>query len=158
MSDRYIRDGRAPIPLSQKTSETFSKIHGKNTRPELFIRKALWNNNLRGYRLWPKNVPGRPDVCFTKYKIAIFVNGCFWHRCPRCNPPIPKTHEDFWKLKFEKNVARDQRKITSLLELDWKVIVIWECEIAQNPEQTASELIDTIVKFMRNTRLQFESN
>lgn len=87
------------------------------------------------------------------------MNGCFWHRCPRCTPPIPKTHEDFWKMKFEKNVARDQRKITLLKERDWKVIVIWECEIAQNPEQTVVELIDTIVKFMKkNTRLQLESN
>lgn len=157
LSNRYIRDGRAPIPLSKKTSDTFSKIHGKNTRPELFIRRGLWKNNLRGYRLWPKNIPGRPDICYTKFKIAIFVNGCFWHRCSKCNPPTPKTHEEFWKLKFENNIARDIQKIELLRNQGWEVIVVWECEIANNPELTMSEITDRIERVMDKKRPKLES-
>jgi len=149
----FLRDGRNPIPISNKTSELFSKIHGKNTKPELFIRKALWRNKLRGYRLWPNLVPGRPDICFTKYKIAIFVNGCFWHRCPKCNPPFPKTHEDFWREKFAKNVARDHIKNELLEEQGWKVFTVWECEIKNYPEQTLRRLIDAITQEKEDARL-----
>ncbi|MDM5264574.1 hypothetical protein PF327_10250 [Sulfurovum sp. XTW-4] len=72
--------------------------------------------------------PGRPDIAFPGKKIAIFVNGCFWHRCPICNPSFPKTNLDFWTEKFNKNVARDKKKREDLEELGWKVLTIWECE------------------------------
>lgn len=126
---QYSRDKRSPTPVNEATSELMSKIRSKNTKPEMLLRKLLWQNGYRGYRLHWSKVPGRPDIAYPGKKIAIFVNGCYWHRCPRCKPSMPKSNIDFWKNKFEKNVARDKRKKTELEELGWKVFVIWECEI-----------------------------
>lgn len=129
MTKNYLRDGRAPIPEKEITSYIMSQIKSKNTKPEIKLRKEMWKNGIRGYRLhWPK-VPGRPDIAFPSRKIAIFVNGCYWHRCPNCIPSFPKTNPDFWKLKFEKNRIRDKLKITQLKREKWKVLVIWECKI-----------------------------
>lgn len=101
----------------------------KDTKPELAMRKALWQAGIRGYRLHWKKAPGKPDIAFPGKKLAIFLNGCFWHRCPKCKLSMPKNNSDFWVLKFERNVERDQQKIDSLKKLNWKVIVIWECEM-----------------------------
>jgi DNA mismatch endonuclease (patch repair protein) len=140
MSRLYKRDGRAPIPESEKTSEIMSKIKGKNTKSELMLRRALRKIGLKGYRLHWKKAPGRPDIAFPGKKIAIFVNGCYWHRCPKCNPSKPKTHMDFWKNKFKKNVERDKRKIKELVSSHWKVFVFWECEINANVDECAHEI------------------
>jgi DNA mismatch endonuclease, patch repair protein len=129
MSPDYLRDGRAPIPEKEITSKVMSLIRAKNIKPELALRKALYHGGLRGYRLHWKKAPGRPDIAYPGNKIAIFVNGCFWHRCPYCNPSFPKSHTDFWNEKFRKNIERDQRKIKELEENGWKVLVFWECQI-----------------------------
>ncbi len=126
---KYCRDSRSPIPKNEQTSKTMSAIKAKNTKPELLLRKALWHSGVKGYRLHWKKVPGRPDIVFPGKKIAIFVNGCFWHRCPICNPSLPKTNVDFWADKFTKNVKRDKLKTQALEELGWIVLTIWECEI-----------------------------
>ena len=128
----YIRDGRAPIPKNAVTSKIMSAIRAKNTKPEMILRKALVKNGLIGYRLHPKNVPGRPDVCFTKKKIAIFVHGCYWHRCPHCEPSMPKTHIKFWKDKFERNKQRDIIKAEQLKKMGWKVCILWECDVKKD--------------------------
>ena len=104
----------------------------KNTKPELLLRKALWKAGLRGYRLHQKKLPGRPDIAYTTKKVAIFVNGCFWHRCPHCNLSLPKTNQAFWKEKFAKNVQRDQAKQAELSKHNWKVLVIWECQLKED--------------------------
>lgn len=106
-----------------------SRIRAKNTKPELILRKALWHSGVRGYRLHWKKVPGRPDVCFPGKKVAVFVNGCYWHRCPKCQNSLPKSNTTFWKEKFEKNVVRDLRKVEALREIDWQVLTVWECEL-----------------------------
>jgi len=129
---RYLRDGRAPIPKSEVTSRIMSKIRSKNTRPEIMLRKALWAEGIRGYRLHWKNIPGRPDICFPGRKIAIFINGCYWHRCHYCKPSIPKTHKRFWKNKFKTNKERDKRKREALIRSGWKVLTFWECQIKKN--------------------------
>jgi DNA mismatch endonuclease (patch repair protein) len=128
----YLRDGRAPIPKSEITSKVMSANKGKNTKPELLLRKALWNNGIKGYRLHWKKVPGKPDIAFPGKKIAIFVNGCFWHRCPICKPSMPKSNIKFWTEKFNKNIERDQKKIEALKALNWKVLTIWECELKKD--------------------------
>ena len=130
----YIRDGRAPIPEREVTSKVMSSIRGKDTTPELSLRRALYNNGLSGYRLHWKKIPGRPDICYPGKKTAIFVHGCYWHRCPSCKPSMPKTHLDFWKKKFSRNVERDKRKISELENLGWKVLVLWECQINKDIE------------------------
>lgn len=101
---------------------------GKDTKPEMLVRKRLRSEGLTGYRLhW--HVPGKPDIAFPGKKVAIFVNGCFWHRCPHCNPSMPKSNQDYWIPKFERNQERDRRNYERLRKDGWRVHVIWECEL-----------------------------
>lgn len=105
-----------------------SRIRGKDTRPELLLRRAVHRLGLR-YRLHPKELPGRPDLVFPKYHAVVFVHGCFWHRHAGCSiATTPKSNVDFWRAKFEANVARDQRNVASLESLGWRVFTVWECE------------------------------
>lgn len=129
---KYIRDGRAPIPKNENISKVMSANKAKNTKPEILFRKALWHAGIKGYRLNWEKAPGRPDIAFPGKKIAIFIHGCYWHRCPYCSPSIPKSNAEFWDEKFKKNVARDKKKTNELELQDWKVIVIWECELKKN--------------------------
>ncbi len=99
-----------------------------DTKPELLVRKRLREAGLTGYRLQWK-VPGRPDVAWPGKKVALLVNGCFWHRCPKCNLPMPKGNVQYWSVKFDTNVERDKRNLRELEALGWKVHVIWECEL-----------------------------
>lgn len=131
----YIRDGRAPIPKKEVTSRVMSAIRAKNTKPEIALRKALSSVGVKGYRLHPKNVIGKPDICFIHSKIAIFVNGCYWHRCPYCKPSFPKSHLKFWKEKFERNKKRDNIKNRRLRLEGWRICTVWECQIKKNIER-----------------------
>lgn len=128
----YVRDKRSPRPKSDAVSRVMSANRAKDSKPELLLRKALWHAGLRGYRLHYSRVPGRPDISFVSKKLAIFVHGCFWHRCPKCAYKLPKNNRAFWKAKFDRNVARDQRKVDDLKALGWKVITVWECDLKKN--------------------------
>lgn len=132
----YLRDGRAPIPLKEITSKVMSANKAKNTTPEIKFRELLSQEGIKGYRINLKKVAGTPDIAFTKHKVAIFINGCFWHRCPYCKPSLPKTHRDFWKQKFTKNKIRDKEKVAALRKGGWKVLTIWECQIKKHPDRS----------------------
>jgi DNA mismatch endonuclease (patch repair protein) len=109
-------------------SARMSAVRQKNTRPEIIARKLLHRLGLR-FRLHVKTIPGSPDIVLPKYKTVIFVHGCFWHRHANCKySTSPKTRQEYWRPKFEANVERDARKEAQLLELGWRVLVIWECE------------------------------
>ncbi|HYD77546.1 DNA mismatch endonuclease Vsr [Ramlibacter sp.] len=111
-----------------RRSRNMSKIRGKDTKPELAFRRALHREGLR-YRLHAKDLPGRPDLVFRKARVAVFVNGCFWHRHAGCTLAYsPKSNLDFWAEKFSANVERDRRSLKALGELGWKCVVVWECE------------------------------
>ena len=114
-------------------SRMMAGIRGKNTRPELLIRKALHARGFR-YRIHCKDLPGNPDLCFPKYRAVIFVHGCFWHRCPRCALELPKSNVDYWSEKFERNVERDRMKEAALLDRGGKVHTIWECDLDRGVE------------------------
>lgn len=115
-----------------------------NTKPELLMRKALCEAGLTGYRLHWK-APGKPDIAWPGKKTALFVNGCFWHRCPHCKLPIPKSNTEYWVLKFEKNIERDRRDISFLEAAGWKVFIVWECQLQKKQlEQTLSELLPAL--------------
>lgn len=129
---RYLRDGRSPIPRFERTSKVMSANRGKDTGPEMALRRALRAHGLTGYRLDWRQAPGRPDIAFPGRKVAIFVHGCFWHRCPRCAMPLPRSNRDFWRVKFKRNVARDKKRCDQLGAMGWKVIVVWECEIEED--------------------------
>ncbi len=117
------------IPKNEITSRIMSAVKSKNTKPEIKLRKALYHNGLSGYRLHWKKAIGRPDISYPGRKIAIFVNGCFWHSCPRCKRKLPKSNTEFWKKKLQSNVIRDKKVFKELNKQGWKVIVIWECQI-----------------------------
>ena len=112
-----------------------------NTRPEMLVRQRLREAGLTGYRLQWKKAPGRPDIAFPGRKVAIFVNGCFWHRCPHCHPSVPKRNTAFWEEKFRRNVARDQKAITDLEALGWTAITIWECELKRDKIDATMERV-----------------
>jgi DNA mismatch endonuclease (patch repair protein) len=131
----YLRDGRAPIPANENISRSMRGNKATNTKPELTLRKKLWSEGLLGYRVNVKNLPGRPDIVFPPKKIAIFIHGCFWHRCTKCAPSQPKSNTEFWQKKFSANIARDERKRTELNFLGFKVITIWECELKNGLSQ-----------------------
>lgn len=107
-----------------------SNIRGADTKPEMFVRKSLWNYGYR-YRINDSRLPGKPDIVLPKYKTVIFVNGCFWHGHEGCRKAtLPKTNAEFWKEKILLNKRRDERTITELKSNTWKVIVVWECELS----------------------------
>ncbi|CAN5460125.1 very short patch repair endonuclease [soil metagenome] len=128
----YLRDKRSPIPKNEVVSKVMSANKAANTKPEIKLRKELWACGLRGYRCNYKSLTGRPDIIFPKHKLAIFVHGCFWHRCPHCNLSLPKNNSDFWALKFKKNKDRDLKKEDFLMQLGWKVFVCCECQVNDN--------------------------
>lgn len=141
----YIRDSRSPIPTNEAVSKVMSANKAKNTKPELLLRKELCENDLRGYRLHPKTVPGRPDVCYISKRVAIFMHGCFWHRCPHCDYPLPKNNRKFWVEKFAKNKMRDNKKRKELRKLGWKVFTIWECELQKNVNKLINNIKNELV-------------
>jgi DNA mismatch endonuclease (patch repair protein) len=122
-----------------------SRIHSKDTSPEMKVRSVLHRLGYR-YRLHRKDLPGKPDIVLPKYKTVVFVHGCFWHRHSRCKYAYtPKSKVDFWNKKFEENVARDNRIFQHLENLGWKVLIIWECEI-KNIERLESTIKDNLLK------------
>lgn len=119
-----------------------SCIKGKNTKPEEIVRKYLFSQGFR-YRKNDKRLPGTPDIVLPKYRTVIFVNGCFWHGHQGCRYfVVPKTNTDFWMNKIDTNRIRDQKKISELEAMGWKVIVIWECELKPGKQDdTLSDLL-----------------
>ena len=117
--------------ISEVRSRNMAAIRGKDTAPELAIRRILHAMGLR-FRLHRKDLPGRPDIVLPKHRTVVFVHGCFWHRHENCrHTTTPKTRQEFWQTKFAANVERDRRNQTDLQQLGWRVIVVWECELRQ---------------------------
>jgi DNA mismatch endonuclease (patch repair protein) len=124
---------------SKRRSEIMSRIGPRDTTPELAVRRVAHQLGYR-FRLHRKNLPGRPDLVFPRFKVIVFVHGCFWHRhlgCANCS--TPKTRPEFWTAKFAATVARDRRNEEALATLGWKVLNIWECE-AEDPRTIISRL------------------
>jgi len=114
---------------------------GKNTRPELELRRLLRIAGYPGYRLHWNKAPGHPDIAYPGRKVAIFVNGCFWHRCPYCNPSHPAANVDFWTAKFAANQQRDARKNSELVAAGWRVITVWECQLRDDPNSVIASIL-----------------
>ena len=116
--------------------KNMSAIHSTATKPEIRVRKWLWQRGFR-YRLNVKSVPGKPDVVLRKYRTAVFVNGCFWHGHENCKKfRVPKTRTEFWSEKISRNRRRDAKNQEILTANGWQVIVIWECELDSDFEKT----------------------
>ncbi|MDW9770427.1 DNA mismatch endonuclease Vsr [Sinorhizobium meliloti] len=127
-------------------SERMSRIRSKDTKPEVILRGSLHARGLR-YRLGGTGLPGRPDIVFPRHKVALFVHGCFWHGhgCSIAN--MPKSNLEFWRAKFERNKARDERVIDEIDKLGWRPMVVWECEITtKRALEVTSETLDQAIR------------
>lgn len=128
-------------------SRMMSGIRGTNTKPELRLRKALHAEGFR-FRVNVRSLPGTPDIVLPKWKTAIQVHGCYWHRHAGCSKATtPSSNTEFWKKKFQNNVRRDARAFTDLHALGWRTVIVWECVINR---KTDKELRVSITEFMRS--------
>lgn len=123
-----------------------SSIRSRDTRPEVTVRRYLWQHGYR-YRLYRKELPGQPDIVLSRLRTVIFINGCFWHG-HECHRRFPKTNRDFWLRKIERNRERDRDVAARLRQMGWNVITIWECELAKaRRDETLERLIATLRAF-----------
>ena len=102
---------------------------GRGTSPEVALRRALRAAGAVGYRVNFRAEGVRPDVVFTRQRVAVFVHGCFWHRCPTCRHPLPRSHREFWQAKFRRNRQRDRQKRRTLERAGWRVVELWEHDV-----------------------------
>lgn len=145
-TEHFMTDVLTP----QQRSANMAAITGKNTKPEMVVRRAIHRLGYR-YVLHQKNLPGRPDLVFPSRRKIVFVHGCFWHmhQC-RYGRVVPVTNADFWSAKRNGNVMRDIRNVAALRNLGWSVLVVWECQIRE-----IDVLANRIVRFLeRPTRLK----
>jgi DNA mismatch endonuclease, patch repair protein len=136
-----VRHARSRVPstilretliVSEATTRTMRANRSRNNRMEVRFRKALWAAGLRGYRLNVQALPGKPDVLFQRAQVAVFLNGCYWHRCPYCEPPRPKTNSRYWEAKFVYNRRRDEENTRALRARGFLVLVLWECRLEKS--------------------------
>lgn len=130
------------VLTKEQRSYNMSQIKSKHTKAELALRKALSSRGIRGYRLHSKII-GKPDIVFTNKKVAIFIDGCFWHKCPRCFIK-PQTRKEFWNKKIEGNVQRDKIINVELKKGGWKVLRFWEHEVKKDLEKCIKKIINAI--------------
>ena len=132
-----------------------SGIRGKNTKPELLIRKALHARGFR-YRLHCKDLPGNPDLCLPKYRAVIFVHGCFWHGHGCHLFKWPKTRPEFWREKIARNCEVDAGAERALAEEGWRQAVIWECAVKGRTRRSLEEVISTCADWLNSDRPRLE--
>lgn len=148
----------ADIKTKDDRSKNMSAIKSKETKPEIYLRKLLF---ARGYR-YRKNVSyifGHPDIYLGKYKTAIFVHGCFWHRHHKCKFAYsPKSNVEFWEKKFERNIIRDKVVSQTLFDTNIKCLIVWECTIKKMRKdiKMESEILEKIICFLENELLYME--
>lgn len=133
----------------ERRSWNMSRIRGKDTGPEVSMRSMLHRHGFR-FRLQEKKLPGKPDIVLPKFKTAIFVHGCFWHRhegCKYCY--TPKSRNEFWNSKFQRTVQRDAEQMEAVSEAGWLPVVIWECEINDRPDRVMKNIQSVLQKRLK---------
>lgn len=136
---------RPPAATSAAVRKCMQGNKRRDTTPELKVRAMLRELGYPGYRLDWKKAPGHPDIAYPGRKIALFIMGCFWHRCPLCDLPQPKSNVAYWEAKFARNVERDARTKAALEEDGWKVVYVWEHELKRgNLEDTRRKLYEAV--------------
>lgn len=144
----------ADVVTKEKRSAMMAGIKGKNTQPEIAIRKALYGKGYR-YRLHAKDLPGKPDLVFPKYRTVIFVHGCFWHRHNCHLFKWPSTRREFWEEKITGNANRDILHRTRLVEAGWKIVIIWECAMKGKHRLPLEEILDSTVVALHDKASNF---
>ncbi len=144
----------ADVHSKKVRSYNMSQIKGKNTKPEILVRKYLFSKGFR-YRLHDKKLAGKPDIVLLKYKTVIFVNGCFWHGHKNCKYfLIPKTRTEFWVSKIQTNIVNDKKKNKSLKQQGWNILTVWECQLKPKDK---NKTINRLEKHIRNNLENFNS-
>ncbi|WP_285011094.1 very short patch repair endonuclease [Pedobacter faecalis] len=141
----------ADVHSKETRSYNMSKIRGKNTKPEMLVRKFLHAQGFR-YRLHVKDLPGKPDIVLPKYKTVIFVHGCFWHGHEGCRYyVVPKTRTEWWQAKINGNINKDLSVKALLINAGWSVIEVWECDLKkQSFSNRINELANAIRQIVKN--------
>lgn len=124
-----------------------TRVKGKDTAPELLIRKALFARRFR-YKLHDKSLPGKPDMVFPKYKAVIFIHGCFWHKHECHRFTWPATRKKFWKDKINGNAERDKRHMAALKAAGWRVLIVWECALKGKGRLSLDKVIDSAAEWL----------
>lgn len=133
---------------AEERSRLMSRVRGGDTKPELWLRRALHAKGFR-YRLHVKELPGRPDLVLPRYSAVIFVHGCFWHGHDCHLFQMPSTREDFWREKIDANRERDRRNRTKLLDMGWRVLEVWECAMRGRDRLPAEELLQLVTEWLK---------
>ena len=145
----------ADIVSPEKRSTMMAGIRGKDTKPELIIRKALHARGFR-YRLHDKNLPGKPDMVFPRYKTIIMVNGCFWHGHDCHLFRWPSTRKDFWRKKITRNREKDEENIHALAKEGWQTLTIWECALKGRTKRPLDEVLNIVSTWIVSGRANKE--
>ena len=130
-----------------------SGIQGKNTHPELVVRKGLHARGIR-FRLHVSNLPGKPDIVLPKFRTVVFVNGCFWHAHRGCHLfKLPSSRIEFWQNKFERNVQNDERAVNALANSGWRIAVVWECAVKNQKAEPMRCVLDKLSEWIKSGTL-----
>ena len=130
----------APAASSPATRASMRGNRSTNTSPEAKLEVALQEAGICGYTTNAKGLPGSPDFAFPLKRLAVFVHGCFWHRCPYCQPHFPGSNVEYWTAKFQRNRERDAQNRAQLRAMGWKPLVVWECRLRVNPKAAAARI------------------
>lgn len=141
-----IRLPVAPPAASASVRMSMRGNRSSKTRPEAMLVQELCKTGITGFCQNSKEFPGSPDLAFPATKLAVFVHGCFWHRCPYCRPHFPGSNAEYWAAKFARNKARDARTRTSLRAQGWSPMVVWECQLKKNPRRAVSRIVKALEK------------
>lgn len=146
----------ADVMTPEQRSRCMAAIKGKDTKPEMIVRKYLFSRGLR-FRVQVRKLPGTPDIVLPKYRTIIFVNGCFWHGHEGCRYfRLPQSNVDFWRNKIQRNISRDTRNESELKSLGWRVIRVWECAIKTISER--DEYLRSLYRTIVNPVESYEAN
>lgn len=146
---KYLKNGKFDN-VQEKTSRTMSAIRSKNARStELCLRMLLVRSGIKGWQLHANKLPGNPDFYFKEEKLAVFVDGCYWHGCPKCGH-IPKTRTEFWKAKIDRNKERDRKNNKELKNIGIRSLRIWEHELKKNTVEKVIKKINKCLKEQNN--------
>ena len=141
------------VHSKETRSFNMSRIKGKNTKPEILVRKYLFSQGLR-YRLYSKKLPGRPDIVLQKYHTVIFIHGCFWHGHEGCRYfVVPKTRTEWWLNKINTNRENDRKNCELLKEMKWNVITVWECSLKKKKQESTLNNILNMIKCQKDNAL-----
>ena len=140
MAKRYPNLPVSPAASTASTRASMKGNRSKGTTAEIKLGAILDSRGLTGYSANDPEMPGSPDFAFWDERVAVFVNGCYWHRCPYCKPNFPKSNREYWSAKFQRNRLRDAQNRSDLRSMGWKPVVVWECMLSKNPKRVGVRL------------------